>query len=254
MSVQDAIAHPALPGRARRFRVRYFLVRILLVALLLALVALLPGAQGGQDQLRYHEGDISRERVVAPYDFRIEKDEAVLRREQTLAEKSVPPLYFVDPRASSYMLGRFGAFQDSVLQVVADPTLRTTERVDRLRGLGVPLSLETARVLASPSRARQMLVLLGTWLQAIYRDGVVDQKSNDLVVSRELGGQTFRTINLQSGESEQPHAASLLYDRRSALAALQQRAGLTFGQDPLTLRAISEIGTPFVQANVTFSG
>ncbi|HKB76240.1 MAG TPA: HDIG domain-containing protein, partial [Myxococcales bacterium] len=247
MSVQDAIAHPPLPGRARRFRVRYFLVRTLLVVLLLALVALLPGAQGGQDQLRYHEGDIARERVVAPYDFRIEKDEPELRREQAIAAKAVTPVYSVDQRASSDMLARYAEFQDSVLRVLADPSLRATERTERLRNFNVPLSLETARALSSPSRARRMLVMLGPWLHNIYDvDGVVDEKNGDLI-------QGYRTISLQSGESEQARPASLFTDRRSALARLQQRAANALGEDPIGMRAIAEIAAPFVQTNIAYN-
>ena len=63
---------PALPDRSRRVRWGYFGVRLLLVLLLLALAALLPGLRSGGDRFHYREGDIMRERVVAPYDFRVE--------------------------------------------------------------------------------------------------------------------------------------------------------------------------------------
>ena len=246
MSVQDAIAHPPLPGRARRFRVRYFLVRTLLVLLLLALVALLPGAQGGPGAFRYREGDIARERTVAPYDFRIEKDEPELRREQTIAAKAVTPVFTVDARASSDMLARYAEFQDSVLRAISDPSLRATDRVERLRTLNVPLSLETARALSSPSRARRMLVMLGPWLHDIYDRGVVDEKNGDLI-------QGYRTISLQTGESEQPHAASAFTNRREALAILQQRAANALGEDPIGMRAVAEVAAPFVQSNVAYN-
>ena len=96
MTVQDSPALPALPDRARRFRWGYFGVRALLVVLVLAFAAFLPGGKRGGDRLHYREGDIARERVVAPYDFRVEKDEAALRREQAQAAAAVPPVFVVD--------------------------------------------------------------------------------------------------------------------------------------------------------------
>src|SRR5207237_9378406 len=126
-------------------------------------------------------------------------------------------LFYVDTRASSDMLARFAMFQDSVLHVVLDPTLRNTERAERLRSLGVPISLETARALISPSRSRRVLLMLGTWLHDISDAGLIGEKQGGNLV------QGYRTISLRNGQDEQPRAASLLFDRREALALVQQR-------------------------------
>src|SRR5512136_3176653 len=98
MTVQDSPVLPALPHRARRFRWGHFSIRALLALLVLAFAAFLTGGQRSGDRLRYREGDIARERVVAPYDFRVEKEEAELRREQAQAAAAVPPVYAVDAR------------------------------------------------------------------------------------------------------------------------------------------------------------
>src|SRR5438105_5088999 len=111
MSTSGAPAVPALPDRQRHFRWGYFLVRLLLVAALLAAAAWLPNSQGAPDSLRVREGDIARERVVAPYDFRVEKDEATLRREYAQAVAQVPPVFFVDATVSTDMLQRYGEFE-----------------------------------------------------------------------------------------------------------------------------------------------
>src|SRR5262245_61402136 len=143
MTVVEPVARPALPDRARSFRWGYYAVRLLL----LALSVLLPSHPRVDDKYRYRIGDIARERVVAPYDFRVQKDEATLRREQQTAAATVPPVFVVDARVSSETLDRMAQFQEKVLQLVLDPALPPLERVSRLQGLGVTLTAESARAL-----------------------------------------------------------------------------------------------------------
>src|SRR5436190_24114337 len=112
MSVQEGLVPPALPDRARPFRWGYYAARTLLVAVLLAAAAFLPRERGPGDRYRYHEGDIARERIVAPYAFPVDKDEVTLRRQQEEAAASVAPVFVVDARVSSEMFTRFGAFQE----------------------------------------------------------------------------------------------------------------------------------------------
>src|SRR5512143_1899962 len=181
MTVTDLPPLPALPDRARPFRWGYFAMRLLFVTALVGLAAALPGTRGGQERFRYREGDIARDKVVAPYDFRVEKDEATLRREQTLAADAVPPVYAVDSRVSSDMLGRLALFQEKALTVVLSPGVKPGDRVDRLRSLGVPLSEESAAALSAPGRARRVMRELGGWLNDLYRAGVVNEKRNGLL-------------------------------------------------------------------------
>ena len=153
MSVSDQVNVPSLPDRQRAFRWGYYAVRVVLVAVLLVLSAGLPGRNRVQERFRYREGDISRERIVAPYDFRVLKDEAALRREQATAAAAVPPVFVVDDRVSSETLNRFASFQERAMALVMDPALSPAERARGLRSLGVPLSEESALSLAAPGRA-----------------------------------------------------------------------------------------------------
>ncbi|MEQ1833118.1 MAG: hypothetical protein ABL977_08675, partial [Candidatus Eisenbacteria bacterium] len=105
-------AVPALPDRARTVRWGFHAVRLLMVGVLLAAAAVLPTGQGALDKLRYREGDIARERVVAPADFRIQKDDISLRREQEEAALAVPPVFVTDQRARTDALERWSAFQE----------------------------------------------------------------------------------------------------------------------------------------------
>jgi hypothetical protein len=236
---------PALPGRARSLRWRYYGVRTLLVLILLGLAAGLPGSGRTRDKYRYREGDIARERLVAPYDFRVQKDDGRLRREQQQAALAIPPVFVVDARVSSETLNRLASFQERVMAAVLDPALQPEDRAQRLRALGVPLSEEAARSLAAPGRARRALRELGGVLNELFTAGVVAEKRNDLLLG-------YRNVTVREGEVELPRPVSLLYDRREALARVEQRAREAFPDDPRGARLVAELAAPFVQPNVLY--
>lgn len=244
MTVQDQVARPPLPGRARSVRWGYYAVRLLLVAVLLTLAALLPTHPRIPEKYRYRFGDIARERIVAPYDFRVQKDEATLRREQQSAAAAVPPVFVADARVTSQTLDRFAQFQEKALGLALDTTLNRRERSVRLRALGIPLSAEGAELLGSPARARRVLRDLGGRLNELLSAGVVDEKNNDQILG-------YRSIVMRDGESEEPRAASLLYDRREGLEWIARRARES-GGDPADARLTSELAAPFVQPNVIY--
>ncbi len=243
MSVQDSPVLPALPDRARRFRWGYLGVRTLLVLLMLAMAAFLPGGRRSNDRLSYREGDIAHERIVAPYDFRVEKEEVVLRREQAQAAAAVPPVFVVDARISAAMQQRLAVFQEKALQAALDPGLRPADRARALRGLGVPLTDAGARALSAPGRARRVLRELGGWLTDLYTAGVVAEKRGGTVLG-------YRSISLRDGEAETPRTVSLLYDRREALALIARRAQAAFADDPRGRELVDELAPPFLQPNV----
>jgi putative nucleotidyltransferase with HDIG domain len=245
MNVLDQVSRPALPDRARSFRWRYYAIRTLLIAMLLALAAMLPSHPRVEEKYRYRPGDIARERIVAPYDFRVQKDEGTLRREQQAAAAAVPPVFVADARISSETLERFAKFQEKALQLVLDASLLPQERSSRLRALGVPLADENARALASPGRARRVLRDLGGWLHDLSTAGVTADKHDNLL-------QGYRAIVLRDGETEQPRAATLLYDRREALAFVERRARDAYPSDPAGVRLLVELAGPFVQPNVVY--
>jgi len=244
MTDPDSPDVPALPDRARSFRWLYFTARLAMLAALLGIAAALPSGNGAR-VFRYREGDIARDRVVAPYDFRVEKDELTLRREQAAAAAAVAPVFVRDARVSSDMLSRLALFQERALGAVLDPAVRPSERPARLRDLGVPLSEEGAIALAAPGRARRVLQSLGGWLHDVYDAGVIAEKRGDQILG-------YRSVSLRDGETEQPRAASLLYDRHEALVLIARHARQGFPDDPPAQRLLAEIAAPFVQPNVVY--
>ncbi|MBI3540329.1 MAG: HDIG domain-containing protein, partial [Candidatus Eisenbacteria bacterium] len=245
MTVQEQVARPALPDRARSFRWGYYGVRVLLVAALLALAALLPAHPRVPEKYRYRLGDIARERIVAPYDFRVQKDEATLRHEQQTASGAVPPVYVADARVTGETLDRFARFEEKALALSLDSTLARRDRTAALRALGVPLSAAGAEALAAPGRARRLLRDVGGWLHDLFGAGVVAEKRNDML-------QGYRSVVVRDGQTEQPRGASLLYDRREGLDWMDERAREAYPADPTSARVAVEIATPFVQPNVVF--
>ena len=245
MTIQEGSPVVPLPGRARNMRWGYYGVRTLLVLALLALAAGLPGSGRARDKYRYNAGDIARERVVAPFDFRVQKEEGELRRQQQQRAAAVPPVFVADTRISSETLNRFAMFQERVLSTVLEADLLPAERARRLRTLGVPLSDESAQALAAPGRARRALRDLGGVLNEIYTAGVVSEKRNDLLLG-------YRNVNVREGEVEMPRPATLLYDRREALARVDERSRTAFPGDPSGARLLNEMAGPFVQPNVVY--
>ena len=166
MTISDDLpsSGPALPDRARTFRWGHHAARLAMVAALLAAAAFLPTGQGAVERLRYREGDIARERVVAPADFRVQKDDITLRREQEEAALAVPPVFAIDQRARTDAAERWSAFQERALAVVSDPAVGPKERADKLKLLGVTLTGDAADALSVPTRARRVLSEMGPWI------------------------------------------------------------------------------------------
>jgi hypothetical protein len=245
MSHPDELPGPALPDRVRPLRWRYWLQRGLIVAVLLAAAAAIPQGGGPAERWRYREGDIARERIVAPFDFRVEKDQEALRREQQTAAAAIPPVYLVDARVSSDMMGRLASFQERAIAIVNDPALRPAERARRLRALGVPLSDESAAALAAPGRARRALQLLGGWLHDVHEAGLVAEKRSGMLLG-------YRSVGLRDGDTEGPHPVNLFFDRREALERIDRLARGAFPEDPAGARMLIEIATPFLQPNVVY--
>jgi len=236
---------PALPDRARTFRWGHHAARLAMVVVLLAAAAILPTGQGALERLRYREGDIARERVVAPTDFRVQKDDVTLRREQEEAALAVPPVFVVDQRARTDAAERWSAFQEHALAVVSDPAVGPRERAEKLKVLGVTLDGAAAEALAVPGRARRALTELGPWLIEALDAGVVDEKRGGFILG-------YRNITLRDGDLEMTAPATQFMDRREALDRIERHARTAFGADTRGVSLALAIAGPFVVPSVSY--
>ena len=246
MTAPDSAAPvPALPGRARTVRWGHHAWRLVMVGVLLTVAAVLPTGQGTVDRLRYREGDIARERVVAPADFRIQKDDVSLRREQEEAALAVPPVFLVDMRARTDALERWAAFQERALAVVSDPAVTPAERAEKLKLLGVPLDAAAAEALSAPGRARRALTELGGWLAGALEAGVVAEKRGGFILG-------YRNITLREGELETSAPATRFLERREALDHIEHQARTTFAADTRGVTLVAALAEPFLVPTVTY--
>lgn len=236
---------PALPDRARSWPWAYWLTRALLVVILLAVAAALPVGQGASDRMRLREGDIGRERIVAPYDFRIEKEEGALRREQEEAALAVAPVFVMDARAQSESMARWAAFEERVRAIVGDPGSGPTQRIERLRQLGVPMSDAAFEALAAPGRARRALDELSGWLGEIAQAGVVAEKKGGFILG-------YRSITLRDGDGEAVAPASRFLEKRDAVERIARLGRQAFPNDPRGAQLVIELATPFIQPTVLY--
>ena len=245
MSENDLTPAPALPDRAKSLRWGYYAIRVLLVAALLGAAAALPTGGGSSDRWRYREGDIARERVVAPYDFSVQKDDAALRREQEDAATAVPPVFVADPKTQSEQLARYALFLDKASGIVGDTRATPAQKAERLRALGVTLSETTVDVLATPAKARRALDDLSPWLAEVVNAGIVAEKRGQFILG-------YRTVSLREGEAESPAPASRFLEKREALDLIERHARAAFGTDARLVQFVREVASPFAGPSVVY--
>jgi putative nucleotidyltransferase with HDIG domain len=247
MTITDDLPSPgpALPDRARTFRWGHHAARLGMVVALLAAAAFLPTGQGASERLRYREGDIARERVVAPMDFRVQKDDVTLRREQEEAALAVPPVFSIDQRARTDAAERWAGFQERALAVVSDPAVGPRDRADKLKLLGATLTGDAADALSVPTRARRVLSEMGPWITEVLTTGVVDEKRGGFILG-------YRNVTLRDGELETSVPSSQFLDHGEALDQLGRRAKAAFGADARAVTLALALAEPFLVPSVAY--
>jgi len=111
------------------------------------------------------EGFPAKRDLIAPFQFYLLKDRAVLRHEQTLASRGVPPVYSIDPAPAR------GTAQ--LLDSLRESGVASGERGGwRLQSLG--LSPEAARVLAGPD-GKRIVVLARGIAETAYPNGILPE-------------------------------------------------------------------------------
>jgi hypothetical protein len=234
---------PALPDRERpgtpwgRYLRRVLLGLIVLVAGTLAFPQ-----RGGRSG--YEVGDVARDRVLAPFDFHIRKDEALLTRERDAAAREVPPVFQREPRVEVDVTQRFTGFRQNVGSAL-DRGSPGAEREALLRQLGVALPSETFAALASPGRAGRVLENAAVLLDEFLAAGVVADKRTG-----ELAGRTSVTVRTPAGE--QPVAVDSLFDLREVTVAAQARAAASLPGDAAGQAAVVAVVNAFVRPNVLY--
>src|SRR5262249_36276646 len=164
----------------------------------------------------YHVGDIAREKVVAPFEFHVKKDDATLAHERDMAALAVPPVATRDARVWLDVAGRYASFEEGVTSAGAradDPA----EREAMLRQLGVSLPAETYRTLAMPNRAGRVLGTARAILADQFARGIVADRR-----SPSFAGAT--DVSVRSSAVEQKTPLDSLWDLRDCDARARASA------------------------------
>ena len=233
---------PTLPDRERPGRPWGRWVRRALLAVLVVTAGVLAFPQPRMQGSGYQLGDVARERLAAPFDFRIKKDEAVLAREREAAARAIPPVLKRDARVWGDVRGRYASFVEGAKGVLAR-TQPGAERQALLRQLGATLTADAYAALSSPGRAERVFDEMGRFLDEAFAVGVVADKRADA-----LSGRTVADLSTSAGERTVP--LDSLYDLREVNSAAQRRAASLFSGDPAAQAAMISLSTAFARPNV----
>jgi putative nucleotidyltransferase with HDIG domain len=192
----------------------------------------------------YHPGDIARERVVAPFDFHVQKDDAALAHERELAGLAVPPVAVHDPRVWVDVEGRLASFEDGVNAATARTT-DAPEREAQLRQLGVSLPPDAFRALAVAGRAPRILGSAHAILADLFARGIVADRHAPLFT-----GATVLSVRTPAGE--QPTSLDSLWDLRECDARARGTAEAAFAGDAAGAAATVAVVDAFVRPNVIY--
>ncbi len=233
-----------LPDRERPGRPWGRWLRRVLLAFVVVASGVLAFPQTRPAGLSYRVGDISRERVVAPFDFHVRKDEAILAREREVAARAVPPVAARDPRVAGDVKGRFASFSESANSIL-DRNVEPSERVALLRQLGASLPSVTYATLAAPTRAPRVLAQAARTLDDLFAEGVLADKR-----APAFTGQA--AIDVRSLEGEVSVPLDSLPDLREADVLARTAAQDEFGSDGASAAATAALVHAFVRPNVIY--
>ena len=135
------------------------------------------------DTLR--EGFPAKRDLIAPFQFYLLKDRAILRHEQAVAARAIPPVYSVDPAAERGTEDLLDSLRSSE---------SGAERSAAVASLG--LSADAARVLAG-SEGKRVVVLAHAIAQTVYQSGLLPEvesaraSTDASVISLDKDGMRF---------------------------------------------------------------
>jgi putative nucleotidyltransferase with HDIG domain len=212
------------------------------LAVLVIATGVLVFPQAAQIGPGYRVGEVARERLAAPFDFHIRKDDAVLARERDAAARAVSPVLRREPGVWTDVQGRFASFAERATDVVAR-TPAGAERQARLRQLGVPLTADAYVALGTPARATRVFDETRRFLDEAFAVGIVADKR-----APALNGRTVADVRSAAGERTVP--LDSLYDLREVGVAARNRAASVFAGDPAAQAAAAALTAAFARPNV----
>lgn len=193
----------------------------------------------------YQVGAVQKETVIAPFTFKVLKDQTELRRERADAAAAVPPVFDYDDAATARVTARFDSFLAAAERIRGAKNLSPLSRRLALGRLDVPLS-EGARnaILAAPRRD-DVLRVCSDLLAELLEAGVLDHRG-----PARLG--VSRTVAVLHGENEQIRSVLDLFDA-SEVQRLATRRGRQLYGDGERSAALVEMAALFAEPNLRYN-
>lgn len=213
------------------------MVVVFLVLLELLFPAAVPGI-GPELQV----GQIAREEIVAPFDFKVLKPAEQFEQERDDAVRAVEPVYEFDESVQIEQRRRLGEFLSKTFGIRTGPE-SVRQKQDMLGQLGVALSDTTREILADAGRAPAVEERAREILNALYERGVVSRRDGPI--------ESFeQTVALVRGDDEKLARVREFLDLDEVGSTVEREAGRTL--DRHEARAVREIVAPFIRANIIY--
>jgi len=232
-------------GPARPWQRREVLYGILLsLAFIIVLEMLFPQALP-ETGVELQVGQVAREEIVAPFDFRVLKSEDALEQERANAAALVVPVFRLDQNVQAVSRTSLGDFLTRVYEIRGGTEPRQ-QKLDMLGQLGVVLSESTREILLSTARAQAVEERAREILFLIYETGVLRERG-----APELADDA--TVTLLRGDEETIVRKANFLPEGMLVETVQREASRTFGEPEPTI-AVKEILAQFLEGNIVFDG
>jgi len=239
----------AVASRLRRWEQKRKLVRIadsaekwlLLAVVLAALFPLFPSERRAVGSL-LQEGAISKKTVIAPFAFKVLKDEEELRKEREAAERAVPPVLVLDPGVGAAALSKLENLEAWADTAAGEEDSSLAAPGDIPLGLGVE---EASFLLFGGEAARGLLEDLRTFLERLFDGGIMSEK-----VARVMVGWQVASVITPQAEMRVPAEKLVDISRIEMLA--RERAERLYADDPRAQSAYVRIAATLAEPNVSY--
>jgi putative nucleotidyltransferase with HDIG domain len=218
---------------------------VLGLAIIAIIVFLFPLSSIYESIILPAEGSVAKEDVIAPFTFPILKSQEELNRDKELVLSNLPVILDFDSAKEDSIVGEVEVFfgrVDSINQSNSIPE----SRIGSLRLIFPHLEQEGIFLLSTDEDLKTFRFNLLSILREFYQAGMVE-KVQDLPFG------SSRKALIVKGDKEIPISEDKLLDISKAKERLLSLALVKFEHDQLLVKAMYEIGSRFLVANLTLN-
>jgi putative nucleotidyltransferase with HDIG domain len=188
-------------------------------------------------------GQVSREEVVAPFDFDVLKTADELEQERKMAANGVVPVFRYDEASRTENRTHFGELLTRIydIRTGSEPS---RQRLEMLGQLGVTLSDASRRILLDAAQAERVEERAREIMFALYDRGVLSERGTPPLKPDD-------TVMLIKGDDETMVRIQSFIPERLVVESVQREAAKTLNDPDMTI-AVKEIVTPFLEGNVVY--